>query len=301
MNCFSKIPEYLLSNSPDGYTIPALGFGLAAMEPELLERSVLAAVETGYRFFDCAPEYGNEEEVGRAIKRAKVSREKLFISTKLEGRDHAYEKCKQACDYSLKKLRLDYLDCYLIHWPMPDQGLYCEAWRAMEDMYFAGKVKVIGLSNFTKEHIDKILGMCRVRPMINELEINPYFIQDELRTYCQGLGIHIVNWFPLGGPRKPLHPYPVSDYKILMEDPTVKEIGKKYGKTIGQTVLRWAVQHQCTPIPKSSKPERIAENSNIFDFQLTSNEMKQIDLLNHNRRLGPDPSLFNEFIDLTSY
>ncbi len=281
--------------------MPLLGYGVAAIEPELFESSIQNAVDAGFRFFDCAPEYGNEKEVGERLRKSGVPREQLFISTKLEGRDHPYDRCIAACDYSLKNMGLDYLDCYLIHWPMPEQDLYCEAWRAMEDLHKAGKVKIIGLSNFNKSHIDKIMENCTIKPMINELEINPYNTQEELRRYSQELGMRVVNWFPMGGPRNPLHPYPVKEYKVLMEDPLLEEIGKKYGKTIGQVALRWAIEHGITPIPKSSNKGRINQNANVFDFSLTQDEVAAIDALNEDRRFGPDPDYYNEFIDLSNY
>lgn len=296
-----SIPKVKLANSPEGYEIPEEGFGVAAMEPELLKTSIQAACDAGYRYFDCAPEYGNEEEVGAALRNSGVPREELFISTKLEGRDHAYEKCIAACDYSLKKMGLDYLDCYLIHWPMPEQDLFTEAWRAMEDLHDTGKIRAIGLSNFKKHHIDKILSMCRIKPMVNQLEVNPYNTQKDLCEYSAKVGMRVVNWFPLGGPRNPLHPYPLKEYKVLMDDPLLAKIGEKYGKSIGQVALRWAVEHGISPIPKSSKPKRIRENCDIFDFRLTPEEMAAIDALNTDRQMGPDADTYNEFIDLKGY
>ncbi|MBR6727734.1 MAG: aldo/keto reductase [Clostridia bacterium] len=295
------IPSAILKNSPEGYSMPLEGFGVAAMEPELLRSSLNEAVRAGFRFFDCAPEYGNEKEVGEVLRNCGVPREELFISTKLEGRDHAYDKAIAACEYSLKNMGLDYLDCYLIHWPMPEQGLFTEAWRALEDLQKAGKVRVIGLSNFKKHHIEEILKTCTIKPMANELEINPYHTQTALREYCQEQGMRVINWFPMGGPRNPLHPYPIENYKVLMEDELLQEIGNKYGKTIGQVALRWAIDHGITPIPKSSNAGRIQQNRDVFDFQLTAEEMAAIDALNHDRQMGPDSDTYNEFVDLSAY
>lgn len=295
------IPNYLLKNSPDNVKIPALGFGVAAMEPERLRPAILHALEAGYRFFDCAPEYGNEKEVGEILTASGYPRSELFISTKLEGRDHAYEKCIRACDYSLKNMGLDYLDCYLIHWPMPEQDLYLEAWHALEDLHDQGKVRVIGLSNFKQHHIEKVLQECRIKPMLNELEINPYYSQHDLQDYCKRNGIHVINWFPLGGPAIPLHPYELKDFRLLLEDPLLNELGQKYNKTPAQVALRWAVERGITPIPKSGNLKRIDENRRIFDFCLSSDEMIKLAALDHGRRLGPDPDLYNEMIDLSNY
>lgn len=288
------IPFVELKNSREKYRIPLEGFGVAAMEPEKLKTAVSTAVEAGYRFFDNAPQYGNEHEVGTALKETGIAREELFISTKLPNYCHAYEDAIAACDRSLKALETDYLDMYMIHFPMPHLGLYTEAWRALEDLHDAGKVRVIGVSNFKKHHIEKILDMCRIVPMVNELELNPYYTQEELAEYCQKLGIHIINWFPLGGPKDPLVPYPMDDFKVLLEDEYLEELGRKYNKTTAQIALRWAVEHGFTPIPKSSNPQRIYANCDIFDFSLTAEEVTAMDALNHDRRLGPDSDEFTE-------
>ena len=288
------IPSVPLKNSKEGVLFPLEGFGVAAMEQDKLEESIACAVREGYRLFDNAPQYGNEAEVGAALKKTGISREELFISTKLPNYCHAYEDAIAACERSLKALGVDYLDMYMIHFPMPSLGLYTEAWRALEDLYKQGKVRVIGISNFKKHHIEKILGMCSVKPMVNELELNPYYTQEELRSYCEEQGIHVINWFPLGGPKNPLVPYPMDDFKVLLEDEYLEKLGEKYNKSTAQIALRWAVEHQFTPIPKSSNPKRIHENCDIFDFSLTKEEVAAMDALNHDRRLGPDSDEFTE-------
>ena len=282
------IPEVKLANSPEGYTMPQVGFGVAAMEPERLNASIQCAVNEGFRLFDNAPQYGNEKEVGLALRQCGRPREELFIGSKLENDRHAYNDAIAACDASLKTMGLDYLDMYLIHFPMPTQGLYLEAWRAMEQLHRDGKVRVIGLSNFRQEHIRKLLSACTIRPMIDELEINPYNTDTDLREYCQSEGIHVINWFPLGGPLHPLVPYPVENFKVLLEDPYLRQLSEKYAKTPAQIALRWAVQHGMTPIPKSSNATRIRQNRELFDFSLQAEEMAAIDALNHDRRLGPN-------------
>lgn len=289
-----KIPTIPLKNSKEGVLFPLEGFGVAAMEQDKLEAAVGCAVEAGYRLFDNAPQYGNEAEVGAALKKTGAAREELFISTKLPNYCHAYEDAIAACERSLKALGVDYLDMYMIHFPMPSLGLYTEAWRALETLYQQGKVRVIGISNFKKHHIEKILAMCTVKPMVNELELNPYYTQEELRTYCEEQGIHVINWFPLGGPKNPLVPYPMEDFKVLLEDEYLVKLGEKYNKSTAQIALRWAVEHKFTPIPKSSNPKRIHENCDIFDFRLTQEEVAAMDALNHNRRLGPDSDEFTE-------
>lgn len=290
----SAIPSVKLANSPEGYSIPLEGFGVAAMELEKLDMAVKEAARAGYRYFDNAPQYGNEKEVGQALKNCGIPREELFVSTKLEGYCHAYQDAIAACERSLKTMGLDYLDMYLIHWPLPEQDLYCEAWRALETLHKDGKVKVIGVSNFNRIHLEKLLETGLQKPMVNSLEVNPYNTQSELCAYCKEQGIRVVNWFPLGGPLNPLIPYELKDFKILLDDPFLTSLGAKYGKTTAQIVLRWAVQKGMTPIPKSSNPDRILANRQIFDFELVKEEIDQIDALNHDRRLGPDPDHFND-------
>jgi diketogulonate reductase-like aldo/keto reductase len=288
------IPSVKLANSPEGYRIPQEGFGVAAMESDRMERAILSALESGYRFFDNAPQYGNEGAVGTILKKSGYSREECFISTKLEGYCHAYPDAIAACESSLQSMGLDYLDMYLILWPLPHLDQYCEAWRALETLHQQGKVRIIGVSNFNQSHLEKLMANCTVKPMVNSLEVNPYFTQSALCKYCEEQGIRVVNWFPLGGPLHPLIPYDRKEFKILLEDPLLRQIGQAHEKTSAQVILRWAVEHGMTPIPKSSKPQRILENREIFDFRLTQEEITQIDQLDHGRRLGPDPDTFQD-------
>lgn len=290
----SVVPSVKLANSPEGYFIPEEGFGVAAMEPEKLDVAIVEAVKAGYRYFDNAPQYGNEDTVGAALKKSGIAREELFVSTKLEGYCHAYKDAIAACERSLRTMGLDYLDMYLIHWPLPAQDLYCEAWRALETLHKEGKVKVIGVSNFKKHHLEKLMAESSLKPMVNSLEVNPYHTQSELCEYCKEQGIRVVNWFPLGGPLNPLLPYELENFKILLDDPLLASLGEKYGKTTAQIALRWAVQKDITPIPKSSNPARIQANRDIFDFTMTKEELDAMDALNHDRRLGPDADTFND-------
>jgi diketogulonate reductase-like aldo/keto reductase len=288
------VPTVRLNN---GVEIPALGFGVAGLNKgEILNRAIATTLEEGYRLFDNAPFYGNEAEVGAALRASDVKREDLFISTKLPNNCHAYEDTLAAFHQSRSLLGLDYLDMYLIHHPMPLRGLYCEAWRALEKLYADGYVRVIGLSNFKEHHIEQVLKTCKVKPMVNELECNPYFTIEPLRRYCQEHEIRVMTWFPLGGPVVPPPPIPprAKDFKILTDDPVLKPIAAKYGKTPAQVTLRWAIDSGLIPLPKSGNPARIRENVAIFDFSLTTEDLARIDALNWDRRLGPDPDDYDD-------
>jgi diketogulonate reductase-like aldo/keto reductase len=287
----TTIPTFTLRN---GVEMPQIGYGSAMVNkgPEL-KKAIEAALEEGYRFFDAAPDYENEAEVGEALRESGVRREELFICTKLEDAFHKYEDALKAFNASLSGMGLDYLDLYVIHFPLPERDLYCDAWRALEKLYKEGLVRAIGLSNFHETHIQKIAENSEFRPMVNQLECNPYLTVKPLRDYCAKQDIRIVNWFPLGGPKIPRVPYPTQDHKVLLKDETLREIGEKYGKTVAQVALRWAVDEGMIPIPKSSNPERIRQNREIFDFSLTPDEIRRIDALDHNRRLGPSGDTYN--------
>jgi diketogulonate reductase-like aldo/keto reductase len=287
----TTIPVFTLQN---GVEMPQIGYGSAMLDkgPDL-RGAIETALNEGYRFFDAAPDYENEAEVGAALRESGVRREELFICTKLEDAFHKYEDALKAFDSSLKGMGLDYLDLYVIHFPLPKRDLYRDAWRALEKLYKEGLVRAIGFSNFKEPHIRKVLENCEIRPMVNQLECNPYITVDSLRGYCAEQGIRIINWFPLGGPKVPRIPYPTQDHKVLLEDETLRKIGEKYGKSIAQTALRWAVDSGMAPIPKSVLPERIRQNREIFDFSLTREEIKMIDALDHDRRLGPDPDTYD--------
>lgn len=286
-------PVVTLSN---GVKIPQVGFGVAELgDAATIQTSIHTALDCGYRFFDDAPFYENEPEVGKVLRECGVPREELFICSKLPNACHAYDKTLKAFEASLKAMQLEYLDMYLIHFPVPSQDLYCEAWRAMEKLYKEGLVRVIGLSNFMEPHIQKVLDHCEIVPQTIELEVNPYYTTPNLRKMCKEHNIHVINWFPLGGPAHPLIPYPeYEDKRVLLEDEVIAEIAQKYHKTNAQIILRWAVENGMTPIPKSSKPHRIAENCNIFDFALTAEEVQRIDALNHDRRFGPDNYTYDD-------
>ena len=305
-NKYSKsFPVVKLAN---GIDMPSIGFGCAELPPSTIEAAVHAGLEAGYRFFDNAPFYRDEAEIGAALKSSGINREDLFVSTKLPNESHDYEAALKRFDLSLKTMGLDYLDMYMIHFPCPQQGKFTEAWKALEKLHKDGLVRSIGVSNFTEGHLQKIFDKCEVRPVVNEIECNPYFAQPALRKFCMDNDIHPIAWFPLGGPiaaiEEPLPGTfadgdPIAEIlavirthnvgkKVLLKDQTAKAIGDKYGKTIAQVALRWHLQSNIIPIPKGGL-NRLHENCNIFDFSLTPEEMKQMDALDHGRRLGPDP------------
>jgi diketogulonate reductase-like aldo/keto reductase len=281
----------------NGVAFPSLGYGVAGLEKgEMLDNAIASVLDEGYTMFDNAPAYSNEAEVGAALRASGVKREDLFISTKLPNNFHAYEDALKSFHDSRERMGVDYFDMYLIHHPRPIQDKFCEAWKALEKLYEDGYVRVIGLSNFMQPHIEKILGMCKVKPMVNELECNPYYTIAPLRQFCKDHEIRVVTWFPLGGPLVPPAPIPPRPpgFKVLTEDETLKSIGAKYGKTPAQVALRWAIDSLMTPIPKSAKPGRIRENADIFDFSLTADDLARIEALNIDRRLGPDMFVYDE-------
>ncbi|KAH9600203.1 NADP-dependent oxidoreductase domain [Trypanosoma melophagium] len=262
----------------NGVKMPQLGLGVwQSKVGKETEDAVSWAVKTGYRHIDTAAIYKNEESVGKAIAACNVPREELFITTKLWNVDQGYESTLKAFDDSLKRLGLTHVDLYLIHWPGKDK--YLDTWRAFEKLYEEKKVRAIGLSNFQKNHIEDILKHCKVRPMVNQVELHPLNNQKELREYCKEKDIVVTAWSPLGQGQ-------------LLADAKLKSIGQKYSKTPAQVILRWELQHGVVTIPKSVHEERIKENSKIFDFELKPEDMKTIDEMNTNHRFGPHPDTF---------
>lgn len=263
----------------NGVEMPWFGIGVFKVEegPELVN-AIKFAIKHGYRSIDTAAIYGNEAGVGQAIKEgmeeAGISREELFITSKVWNSDLGYESTIQAFETSLNKLGLDYLDLYLIHWPV--EGKYKLAWRALETLYKEGKVKAIGVSNFQVHHLQELMKDADIKPMINQVEYHPRLTQMEVKTFCQSNGIQLEAWSPLMQGQ-------------LLDQPILSDIAKKYNKTVPQIILRWDLQNGVVTIPKSTKEHRIVENANIFDFELSKEDMKRIDDLNQNHRVGPDP------------
>lgn len=276
-NINSKI---ILNN---GVEIPRLGLGVfRAEEGEVLVHAVKFAIQNGYRCIDGAAIYGNEISMGKGIqegmKAAGIQREDLFITSKVWNADLGYEKTIQAYEASLERLGLEYLDLYLIHWPV--EGKYKEAWRALEYLYESGKVKAIGVSNFQIHHLEDLLKDAKVVPVINQVELHPCLIQEELREYCKKHNIQVEAWSPLMTGQ-------------LLDNEVLVDIAKNYEKTTAQVILRWDLQHGIVTIPKSTNEKRILENANIFDFELSEEEMQRINALNQNLRIGPDPDNFD--------
>ncbi|ATA58953.1 oxidoreductase of aldo-keto reductase family2C subgroup 1 [Geobacillus stearothermophilus] len=263
----------------NGVQMPWVGLGVYKVkEGEEVRSAVRTALEVGYRHVDTAAFYENEEGVGQAIRESGIPREQVFVTTKVWNTDQGYETTLKAFDASLKKLGFDYVDLYLVHWPV--KGKYKETYKALEKLYKDGYVRAIGVSNFQIHHLQDVLADCEIKPMVNQVEYHPRLTQKELQAFCRENGIQLEAWSPLMRGE-------------ILSEPTIVEIGKKYGKTPAQVVLRWDLQHGVVTIPKSVTPARIKENADIFDFSLTDEEMKQIDALNLNKRVGPDPDNFN--------
>lgn len=261
----------------NGVTMPVLGLGTWMLrEGEEVERVVREAIGLGYRHVDTAAYYGNERGVGRAVRASGVKREEVFVTTKVTNDDQrkGYDGVLRAFDASAERLGLGAVDLYLVHWPV--QGMYKEAWRAMERIYREGRARAIGVSNFLVHHLEDVLAEAEVTPMVNQVEMHPWLVQPELRGFCRANGIVQEAWSPLMQGR-------------VGELAEVSRIADRHRKTPAQVVLRWDVQHGVVTIPKTAKRARLEENAAIFDFELSAEEMCQIDALDRGQRLGADP------------
>jgi len=259
--------------------MPWLGLGVFKMkEGDETENAIRAALDYGYRSIDTAAIYRNEEGVGRAIKNSGIHKDELFITTKVWNSNQGYETTLKAFDESRRKLQLDVIDLYLIHWPV--KGKYTETWKALEKLYTDGSVRAIGLSNFLVHHIQDILEICEIPPMVDQVEFHPQLRQPELHRFCVEHQIQLEAWAPLGQSRS-------------LQNPAVVEIAEKHGKTPAQILIRWDLQLEVVTIPKSSKPERILENCQVFDFSLDSSDMERIGRLDENLRFSDDPDTFD--------
>lgn len=262
----------------NGVKMPYFGLGVyKAKEGEEVINAVKKALEVGYRAIDTASLYENEVGVGQAIRESGIPREEIFVTTKVWNTDHGYEKTLKAFDTSLKKLGLEYVDLYLIHWPGKDT--FVDTWHALEKLYKEGLVRAIGVSNFKIHHLQTLMAKAEEKPVINQVELHPYFSQEELRAFCKENQIAVEAWAPLARGK-------------VLDDPVLIKIGEKYGKTPIQVTLRWHLQNDIVVIPKSVTPARIKANSEVFDFELTAEEMEQINALNTNKRFYKDPDTF---------
>lgn len=263
----------------NGVQMPYLGLGVyLAEEGGEVERAIRWALDGGYRHVDTARAYGNEAGVGKAVRESGVDRDAVFVTSKVWNSDQGYEQTLEAFERSMQDLDLGYLDLYLIHWPVA--GKYKETWRALEHLYREGRVRAIGVSNFLQHHLEDLLADASVVPAVNQLEFHPYLVQQPLLDYCSARGIQYEAWSPLMQGE-------------IFNLPEMKELADSYGKSIAQIVLRWDLQKGVVTIPKSTKKERILANADLFDFELSREDVARLDAMDRGKRFGPDPDNFD--------
>jgi 2,5-diketo-D-gluconate reductase A len=270
----AAVPTVPLNN---GTEIPQLGFGVFQVEPERTQEVVESALGIGYRHLDTAAVYGNEEGVGKAIAASGIPREDLYVTTKLWNANHKRDKALAAFDASMDRLGLDYVDLYLIHWPVPMYGEYVEAWKTLEEILATGRTKTIGVSNFLPEHLQALFDASDVVPAVNQIELHPELQQRDVVDFCRQHGIAIEAWSPLASGQ-------------IVDRDDVAQIAEKYGKTPAQVTLRWHLDEGRIVFPKSNNPDRQRENFEILDFSLTPDELAVFDALDAGRRVGADPA-----------
>ena len=275
----SSIPDITLNN---GQAVPQFGFGVFLIEPKDTAAAVSTALEAGYRHIDTAQMYGNEAEVGQAIASSGLDRGEVFVTSKLSNDAHEPDDARQAFDGTLKALGTGYVDLFLIHWPLPARygGDFVQTWQVLEEAYRQGRARSIGVSNFQPRPLRRLHGETEVIPAVDQIEVNPYLTQDELRGFCTEHQMAVEAWSPLGRGG-------------VLGDPTIVAIARRAAKTPAQVVLRWHLQRGDIVFPKSVTPDRIRENIDIFDFGLSAAEVEAISALNRNERTGPDPDTFD--------
>ncbi len=273
----SAVPDIELNN---GVTIPQLGFGVFQIPPKETKAATLAALEVGYRHIDTAEMYGNEKEVGEAVRASGIDRSEVFVTSKLNNGFHDPDKAMAAYEKTQADLDLGYLDLFLIHWPLPKVGDFVETWKALERMLDAGQVRAIGVSNFQPAHLGRLVKEASVVPAVNQIEIHPYLTQDDVRAVDAGLGVATEAWSP------------IAQGKVL-DDPAIVRIAARLDRTPAQVTLRWHIQRGDIVFPKSVTRARIEENFRLFDFELTGDDMAAITGLNRDERTGPNPDEFN--------
>lgn len=256
--------------------IPRLGLGVYQTPAgSIAERAVTVALDIGYRHVDTAQIYENEQSVGEAVRNGGVPREEIFVTTKLGNADHGYDRAISACRRSLDALGLEYVDLYLIHWPV--EGLRGNSWQALETLYEEGLCRSIGVSNYMTRHLEELLDSCRVVPVVNQVEFSPFLFQRELLDFCRGAGIVVEAYSPLTKAQR-------------LADPHLVSVAERYGRTAAQVLIRWALQHDMVVLPKSEHPERIRENASVFDFELSAGDMQELDGLDEGLRTSWDPT-----------
>lgn len=280
-----NVPDIKLN---DSNTIPQLGFGVYQIKPEDTVKSVSKALEVGYRHIDTAEMYGNEKEVGEAVRNSDLSRSEIFVTSKLNNGFHRPEDAKKAFDKTLSELGFDYVDLFLIHWPLPTKydGDYVSTWQTLESFHKDGRSKSIGVSNFQISHLERLAKETEIVPAVNQIEVHPYFVNDEVRRYGQEHNIATEAWSPIAQGE-------------VLDDATITQIAEKVGKTAAQVVLRWHVQRGDIIFPKSVTPSRIEENFQIFDFELEAADVDKITALSKGEegRTGPNPDTFDYLPD----
>jgi len=273
----TAVPNVRLNNGVD---IPQLGFGVFQIRPRDTVEAVSTALQIGYRHFDTAEMYGNEKEVGQAIARSGIDRSEVFVTSKLNNNKHTFDDALRAFDQTLVALDMDRIDLFLIHWPLPTVNDFVERWKALERVYAEGRARSIGVSNFEDHQLERLFEETEIVPAVNQVEVHPYFAQNELLAFDAEHGIATEAWAPLV-------------QGAVLDDESVLDVAQAHDKTAAQVVLRWHVQRSTIVFPKSVTPKRIQENFEIFDFELSDADMKRISALDRDGRTGPEPDTFD--------